>query len=100
MAQETLPVEAQNPGARAGHQWGMVIDVDRCTGCQACVIACQAENNIGINDEASFLQHRVKQWIRIERYFEGEYPNIHTRFIPVLCQHCQNAPCEPVCPVY
>ena len=87
-------------GASDRHHWGMVIDVDRCTGCQACVVACQAENNIPINEEDRFVEHRAKEWIRIERYWEGEYPNVKARFIPVLCQHCGNAPCEPVCPVY
>ena len=81
-------------------KWGMVIDVDRCTGCQGCVVACQAENNIPINLEEHFNQRRAIQWIRVERYWEGEYPNVKARFIPVMCQHCGNAPCEPVCPVY
>lgn len=78
----------------------MVVDLDRCTGCQACVVACQAENNIALNDEQAFLDHRAKEWIRIERYWEGEFPDVKARFLPVLCQHCANAPCEPVCPVY
>ncbi len=82
------------------HQWGMVIDLDRCTGCQACVVACQAENNIPINTDDKFLARRAIEWIRIERYWEGEYPNVKARFLPMLCQHCKNAPCEPVCPVY
>ena len=82
------------------HKWGMVIDIDRCTGCQACVIACQSENNIPINEEKDFLSRRAKQWIRIDRVWEGEWPNVKARFIPILCQHCENAPCEPVCPVY
>lgn len=81
-------------------KWAMVVDIDRCTGCQACVIACQAENNIPVNEENDFLSRRAKQWIRIDRVWEGEWPNIKARFIPVLCQHCENAPCEPVCPVY
>ena len=84
----------------ADEKWGMVIDVDRCTGCQACVVACQSENNIPINDEGLFNQQRANQWIRIERTWEGEYPDVKARFIPVLCQHCDDAPCEPVCPVY
>jgi len=81
-------------------RWGMVIDLDRCTGCQACVVACQAENNIPINTEAVYLQNRAIEWIRVERYWDGEYPNIKARYIPVPCMHCSNAPCEPVCPVY
>ncbi len=86
--------------ARFDHSWAMVVDLDRCTGCQACVIACQAENNIPINEEDKFLRRRAMEWIRIERYWEGEFPNVKARFIPLLCQHCGNAPCEPVCPVY
>ena len=81
-------------------KWSMVIDIDRCTGCEACVVACQAENNIPINDEGIFKQRRAIEWIRIERYWEGEFPNVKARFVPVLCQHCDNAPCEPVCPVF
>ena len=80
--------------------WGMVIDLDKCTGCQACVVACQSENNIPINDEGLFNQRRAIQWIRIERYWEGEFPDVKARFIPILCQHCADAPCEPVCPVF
>lgn len=81
-------------------QWAMVVDVDRCTGCQACVVACQAENNIPLNTDDIFKQRRAMEWIRIERYWEGEFPNVKARFLPVLCQHCNNAPCEPVCPVF
>jgi molybdopterin-containing oxidoreductase family iron-sulfur binding subunit len=78
----------------------MLVDVDRCSGCQACVVACQAENNVALNEEQRFREHRAKEWIRIERYWEGEFPDVKARFIPVLCQQCGNAPCEPVCPVY
>ena len=85
---------------RPDHKWGMVIDLDRCTACQACVIACQSENNIPINQESTFLEGRAIEWIRIERYWEGTYPNVKARFLPMLCQHCDNAPCESVCPVY
>tara|TARA_B100000686_G_C16745671_1_gene949308 strand:- start:71 stop:808 length:738 start_codon:yes stop_codon:yes gene_type:complete len=84
----------------AGEKWGMVIDVDKCIGCQACVVACQSENNIPINTEDLYNQRRAVQWIRIERYWEGEFPNVKARFIPVLCMHCSDAPCEPVCPVF
>ena len=85
---------------RNNHKWGMTVDLDRCIGCQACVVACQAENNLPINTEELFHQHRAHEWIRIERYWEGEYPDIKARFIPIMCQHCDNAPCEPVCPVF
>jgi Fe-S-cluster-containing dehydrogenase component len=81
-------------------KWSMVIDLDRCTGCEACVIACQAENNVPVNESSAFTEGRAIEWIRVERYWEGEWPDIKARFIPVLCQHCENAPCEPVCPVY
>ncbi|HEU4793492.1 MAG TPA: 4Fe-4S binding protein, partial [Nitrolancea sp.] len=81
-------------------RWGMVIDLDRCTGCQACVVACQAENNVPINTEEIYHQSRAIEWIRVERYWEGEFPNVKARYIPVPCMQCANAPCEPVCPVY
>ncbi len=82
------------------YKWGMVIDIDKCTGCQACVIACQSENNVPLNTQTQFERGRVISWIRVERYWEGEFPDIKARFIPIMCQHCGSAPCEPVCPVF
>ena len=81
-------------------RWGMAIDTDRCTGCGACVVACHAENNIQTVGEVEAGKGRAMHWLRIERYYEGEFPDIKVRFQPVLCQHCGSAPCEPVCPVY
>jgi Fe-S-cluster-containing dehydrogenase component len=80
--------------------WGMVIDLDKCTGCEACVVACRTENNIPVTTEQQTAMGRQIDWIHIERYWEGEYPNIKARFLPVLCQQCDAAPCESVCPVY
>ena len=82
------------------HKWGMVVDIDRCIGCQACVIACQSENNVPINTEGLYNQRRAIQWMRVERYWDGEFPDVKARFIPIMCQHCADAPCEPVCPVF
>jgi Fe-S-cluster-containing dehydrogenase component len=82
------------------HRWGMAIDLDRCTGCQACVAACHAENNLPLSDPESAAKGRAVHWIRVDRYYEGEFPNIRVKHMPVLCQHCDEAPCEPVCPVY
>ncbi len=81
------------------YHWTMTIDLDRCTGCEACVTACQAENNLPIIGEKQLAKGREMRWIRIERYWEGEYPNVKLGFIPMLCQHCDQAPCETVCPV-
>ncbi len=81
-------------------KWTMVVDLDKCTGCNACVVACHAENNVPIHTEQETARGRAMHWIRVERYWEGEYPNVRARFIPVMCQQCGRAPCEPVCPVY
>jgi len=78
----------------------MAIDLDRCTGCEACVVACHAENNLPVSNPEQAAQGRTAHWIRVDRYYEGEFPNVKVKYRPVLCQQCDNAPCEPVCPVY
>ena len=82
------------------HRWGMAIDLDRCTGCEACVVACHAENNLTVSTPDQAAKGRTSHWIRVDRYYEGEFPDVKVKYMPVLCQQCDDAPCEPVCPVY
>jgi molybdopterin-containing oxidoreductase family iron-sulfur binding subunit len=79
----------------------MAIDLDRCTGCEACVVACFAENNVPVMGPEAAVQGRYMGWLRIERYL-GDEPGgeLDVRLLPMMCQQCSNAPCEPVCPVY
>ncbi len=81
-------------------KWGMVIDLDKCTGCGACMAACKLENNIAIVDPDEANEGRVMFWMDLVTTYEGEYPDVHAERIPRLCYHCDNPPCTRVCPVH
>jgi molybdopterin-containing oxidoreductase family iron-sulfur binding subunit len=108
------PVSDSDPGDP--YRWGMTIDVDKCTGCSACVVACSVENNVPTVGESGILRNRGMWWLRIERYIGDGEPvlevgradwdsreslgSVDVRNAPMLCQQCGAAPCEPVCPVF
>jgi Fe-S-cluster-containing dehydrogenase component len=97
---EEHPYGMRPPPSHPVHRWAMAIDLDRCTGCQACVVACYAENNIPVNGPEAASQGRNQAWLRIQRSIEAAGSDVKVAFLPSLCQQCDRAPCEPVCPVY
>lgn len=88
------------PHKYPAHRWAMVVDLNKCIGCHACVTACYAENNLATVGPDGIWRRREMSWVRIDRYFDWKTPGAPVMFQPMLCQHCDAAPCEPVCPVF
>lgn len=102
VAVSAMPAAAENTPTNTtkGHRWGMTIDLDKCTGCASCVVACSQENNLPVGSPEEAAMGRIIQWLDILPMTEGEFPDPKQKLVPMPCQHCDDAPCTKVCPVY
>jgi molybdopterin-containing oxidoreductase family iron-sulfur binding subunit len=96
---DTFSIYNEKEFVYPGNKWGMAIDLNKCTGCQACIVACYSENNIAVVGEDQVRKGRHLAWLRLDLYYSGDEKSPEVDFEPMLCQHCDNAPCETVCPV-